>query len=196
MKLIKVFMLVGLLTALATALIGTSSAMAESTVLCKVDKSPCPEASWVKSVHFVAKSVVFEPEEYNYKCEALLTAEALGLGSPEVLDVTSLQYVNCNQGCTRTAIKLGTLKVLRTGSELASVTGEGGEILVKCSNGIHCVFDLGGTAGTLSGPLLTGGTAHLTYSKALLHKIAGFFCPSEVTLTALFEALEAFYISS
>ena len=196
MKLIKVFMLAGLLAAVAAASIGTSPAMAETTVLCKVDQSPCSAGNWVKSVHFVAKNVAFEPGEYNYKCEALLTAEALGLGSPEVLDVTSLQYTSCNQGCTRTAIKLGTLKVLRTGSELATVAGEGGEILVKCSGGIHCVFDLGGTAGTLSGPLLTGSTAHLTYSKALLHKISGFFCPSEVTLTALFEALEAFYISS
>jgi hypothetical protein len=193
MKLSKLSGLAGFVVLLATALVAPS-AMAETTVLCKVDESPCAEANWVKSVHFVAEGIQIEPE-YAYSCDALLSAEALGLSSPQVLDVTSLVYTNCTGGCTRKLIKAGTLKVLRTGKETAEVKGEGGEILVECS-GINCVFDLGGTAGQLSGSLLTETKPHLTYEKALLHRIGGLFCPNEVTLSALFEALETFYISS
>jgi hypothetical protein len=195
MKLAKLSILAGFVVLLATAL-ASQSAMAETTVLCKVDESPCAQANWVKSVHFVAENIQIEPE-YAYSCDALLSAEALGLGSPQVLDVTSLVYTNCTGGCTRKLVKAGTLKVLRTGKETAEVKGEGGEILVECSGGgFNCLFDLGGTAGQLSGPLLTGTTAHLTYNKALLHKIGGLFCPTNVALSALFEALETFYVSS
>lgn len=196
MKLVKLCALAGLTAVLAMILVAPSSAMAESTALCKVDANPCFEANWVKSVHFVAENILIEPSGYEYSCDALIAAEALGLGSPEVLHVTSLQYTNCGGGCTRTTLKAGTLKVLRTGNETAEVVGEGGEILVKCGSGIHCVFDLGGTAGQLSGPLLTKSNAHLTYVEALLHKIGGLLCPEEVRLSALFEALEAFYVSS
>jgi len=202
MKLIKLSILAGIAAALAIAVVGPSSAMAESTVLCKVDESPCAEANWVKKVSFTAKGVSFETIEseaeggYNYQCEATLAAEALGLGSPQILDVTNLQFTNCNQGCTRTVTKNGTLKVSRTGNETAEVVGEGGEIVVKCSIGTNCVFDLGGAAGQLTGPLLTGTTAHLTYTKAALHKIGGLFCPKEVRLSAIFVASESFYVSS
>ncbi len=193
MKRIKPWVLASF-AALVSAALFAPSAMAESTVLCKTDETPCVEANWVKSVHFVAENIQIEPE-YEYSCDALLSAEASKLGSPQVLAVTSLVYTNCTGGCTRKLVKAGTLKVLRTGKETATVTGEGGEIKVECS-GVDCVFDLGGTAGQLSGSLLTGGKPHLTYSKALLHRIGGLFCPTEVRLSALFEALEAFYISS
>lgn len=193
----KLLILAGLAALLVTGLLAPS-AMAESTVLCKVDEDPCAEEDWVQSVHFVAENIQIEQGigGYEYGCDALISAEALELGSPQALEVTSLVYSNCKGGCTRVFEENATLNVLRTGNETAEVVGKGGKVSVKCGGGINCIFDLGGAAGQLFGPLLTEATAHLTYVKASLHKIGGLFCPNEVLLSALFEALETFYISS
>lgn len=196
MKLIKLFTLTGLAVVFIAALVGPSSAMAESTALCKADESPCASANQVKHVHYVAKGILVETSIMNYECDALLLADALGLGAPQVLH-GSLVYSSCNQGCTRTEISAGGLfKVLRTGNETAEVVGEGTEILVQCGGGLHCVYDLEGITGQIEGPLLAGGNGKLTFARTALHKVSGLLCPKEAYLTALFTPLEALYVKS
>jgi hypothetical protein len=175
------------------ALLGPSVAMGESTSLCKADESPC--ASPVSHVHYVAEDI-FILGAYTYHCDALLLASVGELGSPQVLE-GNLTYYNCSGGCTRTEISEGgTIFFLRTGTDLAEVTGEGFEILSECDL-FHCVYSFKGLIGDAKGPLLsTTSNGEYTYVELPLTKVSGFFCPKVTKLDAKFVPLSATYISS
>ena len=119
MKLARMSSLVLAALIMAMALVGTSSAVAETTALCKVDEDPCKEANQVTEVHYKAHNIDFLGE-YAYGCNnALLSAAVLELGKPQALEAQSMAYTSCGGGCTRTTEELGTLSVLRTASESA-----------------------------------------------------------------------------
>jgi len=82
------------------------------------------------------------------------------------------------------------VSVLKEGHELASVTGTGFQVLLECSELMHCVYDSQGLVGHGLGPLLSGHTGHVTFSEAPVHKVEGFLCPNEAKLDALFLPLK------
>jgi hypothetical protein len=178
----------------AMALIGPSLAMGEDTALCEADESQC--TSPVSHVHYVAEDI-FILGPYNYHCDALLLASVGELGSPQVLE-GNLTYFNCSGGCARTEISEGgTLSFLRTGVELAEVTGEGFEILSSCGGSFHCVYTFENLTGHAVDPLLsTANNGEITYIEQPLNHVSGFFCPKETKLDATFVPLSETYISS
>lgn len=187
----------GLVAAIAVmALIGASSAMAETTALCKVDEDPCAEANQVTEVHYKAEKIIILTSSMNYECDALLSGTVSKLGETQTLEAQSLTYTNCNQGCTRTVTKLGSFSIQRSALELAKISGSGFEISVKCGTTINCSYAFNELNGTVKGSLLTGDNGHITYEKATLQKLGGFLCPTEAYLDALFVASEPVYVKS
>jgi hypothetical protein len=175
---------------------GVSQAMAQSTALCKADEEPCKAGNLTTEVHYEAEDILIHTSVLDYECDALLSATVLKLGAPQALDVQSLKYTNCNQGCTRTAKSLGSFSVLRNGAETADITAKGFEIEVKCGIYINCTYSFENLIGTVLGPLLTGDNGHITYEEASLPKIGGIACPEVAKLNALFVALTPVYVKS
>jgi hypothetical protein len=196
-KQVKILGSLSVVAVLATALIGPSLAMGESTALCKVDESPC--TSSVSHVHYVADDATILTSFMNYDCDILLLAVVSELGSPQVLE-GNLTYSNCSGGCVRTEIsESGTLFILKTGHEKADVTGEGVEIFADCGSALECVYTLENLTGKAIGPLLSSsGNGGLTYTEAVLSHVegGGFFCPQIAKLDANFVPLSPTYISS
>lgn len=194
MKRVKALGSFAVVAIFAMALVGPSAAIGESTSLCKEDESPC--TSPVSHVHYVAENI-FILGPYTYHCDALLLASVGELGSPQVLE-GNLTYFNCSGSCSRTEISEGgTLSFLRTGTELAEVTGEGFEILSNCGSGFHCVYTFENLTGHALGPLLSiASNGEITYVEQPLSHVSGFFCPKETKLDAKFVPLSPIYISS
>jgi len=185
----------------AMALVGASSASAAATLLCNqhVALGACTEPT--QHVHQVATNPELLTSFGNVKCaSALLLAEVLGLGTPQVLH-GNLTYTTCElNGSACKEVKetsAGVLiNVLRTGEELGEVTGSG-RVKVVCS-GLECEYE--GSAefvGHALGPTLTADGGHVTYTKAKGIKVAGgFLCPSSSLLDALFVSLNNVYLNS
>jgi hypothetical protein len=181
----------------AMALVGASSAMAESTQLCTNETGTCVEPTTVHSVtvgHALLLSSIV-----NVECDALVSAtvpKGLVTNGPVVLNPATLSYSNCLNGASVTVIKQGTISILTEGGEakeLATQTASGFRVLVEAV-GLHCVYSAEGLKGHALGPLKTGSNKdHVTYSEAEVHKVEGFFCPSVSKLDALFQDLTAIW---
>ena len=199
MKLVRMIGL-GLIAAVAaTALLGASSAMAETTALCEVDEDPCEEANQVTEVNYEAEDLYVLTSVMEYECDASLSATVSKLGETQTLEAQELVYTNCREGgqsCSRTATELGTFSVLRTKPELAEIAGSGFKISVKCGALINCTYAFNGLTGTVKGPLLTGDNGHILYQEANLEKVGGIACPNEAKLDAVFVASSPVYVES
>lgn len=197
MKLARMSSLMLVAIMVTMALVGASSAVAETTALCKVDEDPCKEANQVTEVHYKANNIEFLGE-YAYGCSnALLLATVSKLGKTQALEAQSMVYPSCGGGCTRTTEELGTLSVLRTASESAEITINGFKTKVTCSGFSNCIYAFNEQVGVLEGPLLTGDNGHITFQEVPLERVGGgLFCPLEVSFDALFEASEPVYVSS
>lgn len=182
-------------------LIGTPSAMAATTALCKVDEDPCAEANQVAEVHYEAENVnILTPTGgggYDYGCShALLSATVSKLGETQILKGQTLTFSSCGGGCTRTTVELGTLSVLRTEDELAKITANGFEINVTCSGFTNCRYSFNEQSAALKGPLVTSDNGHITFQETPLERVSGLFCPELVKLDALFVASKPVYVKS
>lgn len=194
MKQVKILGSLTVAAVLATALVGPSLAMGESTELCKVDESPC--TSSVSHVHYVSTDMKVETSVMNYECDALLLADVSELGSPQVLE-GSFTYTNCGS-CTRTEENgPSILYFLKTGHESAKGTGES-LVFVDCGSFLECSYTLENVTGSVIGPLLSSeNNGEIRFKKApLTHEEGGFFCPKEAYLEATFVPLSPTYISS
>jgi len=199
---IKMIGLTALAALTAMAFVGASSAMAESTALCKVDESPCAEANRVSHVHETTLSgnkAKLLSEELNVECDVLFLGEASPtLGNPLTITGT-FTYTSCGSGAGCAVEEINgpaTIEVLKTAHELAGVTGEG-EVKVTCLFGfIKCVYNGTGLSGHGLGPLLsteTNGEVRLEEQKTT--KVSG-TCEPEAKLDILTTPLAATYISS
>src|SRR6185436_3049287 len=163
MKPIKMFGLAGLAALMAMAFVGVSSAMAESTALCKEDQaaSECPSEKRVTHIHEVSVgkakllttlitvecNVTFLGETKN------ANKETKSLGEPLRIE-GKFTYTNCG-GCEATEENgPSVINVLREGHETASVTGEG-LVHVECAGTLNCNYTGVGLKGTAKGPLLS-----------------------------------------
>jgi hypothetical protein len=198
----KIFGVLVMAVVASTALIGTSSALAESTQLCENDAGTPAECKEPMEVHYVTpegEPGVMETSVLTFKCDILYNAEVkLGLANPVILNVpsTGLVISNCTGGCTATTLAGAETKVLKEAAELASAISTGFEIEVKCTSIIKCVYGSEGLVAHMLGPLVTGDNGHVTYSKAAVKKVKGLLCPSSATMSMLLVALHPVYIKS
>ena len=210
MKKIKMLGLTVVAALTAMALVGVSSAMAESTALCSEDASPCPAGKLVSHVHEVTSGhAKLLTSITTVECNVLFLGDVSTkglLGNPLAIS-GNFTYTNCLNGCQATELNgPTTITVLKEGVELSKVTGEG-LVLVNCSLfGLHCTYVGTGLVGHGLGPLLTAKeepkgavngevrTEGVETKKDPKDELS--FCPSTSKLDILVAPLTATYISS
>ncbi len=194
MKSIKMLGLALLAALMAMALVGASSAMATTTALCEAEEAVC--AAPVEHVHeeSVGHALLKFSSFATVECEVLFLGDALngGLGSPLLIHGT-FTYT-CLSNCTATEENgPAEIKVLKTGTEKAAVTGEG---LVHLVCGLNCVYNGVGLEGVGLGALKAANKkGEVTIKEALTNKESGTFCPSTSKLTIRTAPLPTLYIS-
>jgi hypothetical protein len=198
----------------ATAVLGTASAMAETTALCKEDTGDnlCPQAKRANQIHLLTQKLQngqlveakakFLTGGLTVECTILYlgTVQTAGeLGSPLKVE-GDFTYTECNGGCEayETEGSPGILWFLKeggVGSELAKVTGEA-TIALVCFDW-WCEYNFVNLVGHFLGPLTPTHKGHLTYTDVVLNLVQGtFFCPDVTKLDALFLSLESLYVRS
>ena len=212
MRLIKILTVGAIGAVAAMALIGTTAAMAENTLLCEANtESETPSAEECKSpkeLHFLSVDAKGEKDAKvkllssitTVECNALIVAErtSSAAASPVVFAAT-LSYENCN--CTVTVLEQGTISVLKTGTELADVTAAGFKVKVECFGLFTCDYDAENLVGHGLGAAKagTGKKGHVTYSEDEAHLEQDLFspfgsCPEKSFLDALFQSLTPVYV--
>jgi hypothetical protein len=220
---IKLIGLAAIAAISAMAFVGVSSAMAGSTLLCENNTAALEptlaECGEVKEIH--STTVKFENNAWvagkakllgssTIECNILVkgtrTSGALTAGAAEF--EAELIYTSCNFGCTVTDSSTGgnpqgTILVLKTAKELASVTGDNFMIYLKCPFIYKCHYNASGLTGHGLQPEPahnSTGKGHVTYSGAtvtLLEELSSpFTCPTTGSLHGLFQSLTPLYIRS
>ena len=195
-KAIKMFGLAALAALLAMAFVGASSAMAENTFLCGAPAEECERITHVhESTLAGAKGVLLsEPE---VKCDVLFLGDPLASeGSPLVIH-GNFTYSNCEGGCTATEENGPTeIRVLKTGTELASVTSGAGAgaglVHLVCFGFINCRYVGTELVGHGLGPQTSSETnGSVSLSGQEVNKESGSLCPEtgklDITTTPLVE---------
>ena len=196
MKPIKMFGLAALAALMAMAFVGVSSAMATgSTALCASEQATC--SSPVTHVHEVSVGKgVLKSSLPTIECNVLFLGDALnsGLGNPLVIH-GQFTYTSCNNFCkVKEETANATIEVLKTASELASVTGEG-LVNVTCPF-INCNYVGTGLEGHGLGPLTSSqANGSVVLTEQYTEKESG-SCPEEAFLTLTTTPLSAPYIST
>jgi hypothetical protein len=195
-KAIKMFSLAALAALMAMAFVGASSAMATgSTALCASEQETC--TSPVTHVHEVSVGKAkFKSSLPTIECTVLFLGDALnsGLGNPLVIH-GKFTYTSCNNFCSvKEEAANATIEVLRTASELVSVTFE--RLLnLKCPF-INCNYSGTGLEGHGLGPLTSSqANGSVVITEQSVEKESG-SCPEETFLTITTTPLSATYIST
>jgi hypothetical protein len=206
MRSIKMLGLAALAALMAMALVGTSSAMAENTALCKVMAGAgadegCTVGNLASHVHeatLAGAPAKLLTSLLTVECAALFLGDVTSaglLGNP--LEISGhLTYSACTVGCEATEISTSALiKALKKGHELAEVKHTV-EVLVKCGKVLHCVYNGAGIVGHGLGPLLSLDTnGDVTVSDQTLNHVRGTLCPATSKLHIATTPLEALYIT-
>jgi hypothetical protein len=223
-RLIKMFGLAAVAAVAAMAFVGASSAMAGNSLLCLNDTvAEAPTATACNSpttVHYLtvkvtldengeelttdAKSALLASGFPTVECEILIAGDVLDqtlvTNGPVRVQVLELNYSSCNNGCTVTVKELGTILILRTAVELASVTGDNFKVKLNCPF-FECDYNASNLTGHGLGPLKgdTGGKGHVTYTAQEANLEQDLFspfgsCPAHSFLDALFQSLVPVYI--
>ena len=194
------------LALMAMALVGTSSAMAENTALCKVMAGAgadegCTAGNLASHVH--EATVAGAPAKLlttilTVECAFLFLGDVTStglVGNP--LEISGhFTYSSCTAGCEATEVSTSALiKALKIGHELAEVKGTA-EVLLKCGKAIHCVYNGTGIVGHGLGPLLSTKTnGDVTVTEQTLNRVSGTLCPATLKLDITTTGLEALYIT-
>jgi hypothetical protein len=205
MKSIKMLGFATFAVLMAIALLGTSSAMAETTQLCKVDQGPCEAGNVVSHIH--EQTLTGSPSTLlsslgSVLCAALFLGDSLGAGAPLVIH-GHFTYSNCvrdktgggTENCTASEVSTDSLiNLLKLSTETADVT-VAGKVNVHCGIFINCTYNGTGLAGTTKGPLIASSeNGEVTFSEQTLSKESG-LCPETGKLDLTTTPLEAIYIS-
>ena len=199
MKPLKILGLAALAALVAMAFVGATSAMAESTALCQSDEGTCAEANRVSHIHEATSegSKAFLLSFVKVECDVLFLGDvqnAGNLGNPlEILG--DFTWSNCKTSggtsCTVAEVS-GTdtkISVLKSGHELAAVTGAG-EFTFKCTPLISCTYNWTGLQAHAFGPLLSEAeNGETKLEKQVLNRVKG-FCPETSELDLLTTSLE------
>jgi hypothetical protein len=192
--------LAALAALMAMAFVGASSAMAESTQLCKADESPCATESVIGHVHeetLTGAKAKLLTSVATVECKALFLGDSLGSGAPLIIH-GHFTYTECKRGtesCSATETSTDSLiEVLKEGHETGKVTGSG-SVNVHCGFIINCTYDGEGLVGTAKGPLLASSeNGEVTITEQTTHKVSGTFCPETGKLDIATMPLEKVYI--
>jgi len=201
MKAIKMIGLAALAVLTATAFVGVTSAMAESTVLCSADESPCAEGNVITHLHGISVGKArLLTSVGTLECDALALGDVIEEGPPLVLSGTGT-FTNCMLGDTNCTVaeENGPVetKALKEGHEIGSVVGEG-LIHVVCGGFIDCSYNGTGLKGLIKGPLLsTQPNGEVMVSEQTSNKeTGGFLCPKTQKEDGTATSLVAAYAST
>lgn len=210
MKPAKKVSLAALAALMAMAFIGSTSAMAESTQLCKEDTvlltgQLCPESKVINTLHTVTlggeKAKFLTETLGTVECEALFLGNSTGLGAPLQLK-GNFTYPNgtCKRGtenCTVAEVAGGeaVANLLKEGHETAKITFSF-EIKITCGIWIVCTYDANGLQAIGKGPLLSTGleNGHWVLEEQELHRVRG-VCPEKAFLDLNLHPLEKTYFA-
>lgn len=195
------------------ALMITTSSAAGATALCADVSNPCENP--ITSLHVILTAGTVGVLHglsplVNVLClNALADGEVLGLGTPQEVHLSALNFTNCGTNATHSNCEIISLElrilvdILSAGGGIGSATGLNGETLVNCSipliGKIDCVYEgqaqLGYSVKSAGG---TDGHGMLNAENTPLLKSTGSgFCSAESTITSgLLEPLTDTYISS
>lgn len=195
MRLSKAFSF-ALVAVTAVAIIGASSAAAETTALCKKHENPCAAANiYVGHFDAVAANPVFLTSLTNITCKkAHLLGYALGLGNPLTIHLEAFNFAEdclttAGDECVVNPIELGLALLLRTGSNLGSLQLHDTKVLVSCpASFIHCVYG-GLPVFHVIGSPNKEALASVHANEVPLEHGEGFFCPEETKLDALYKVV-------
>lgn len=219
MKPMKMFGLALVAAVAAMALVGASSALAESTALCKVNENPCALAnqypagtiieaqllhqteSSAENLKNVSPSLLLGPnlvEEVRCWESSASGETTTGLATPLEGKLTGLSFGHCfhktGVGCTVTVNQLGTLTLLKTGANLGEAKVNGVLVTVVCGVSpvvLECVYKTEALPMAAKGTGPLGEVAELTADHAKLTKEGiGISCPSEGFFDAKYEIVE------
>jgi hypothetical protein len=192
-KPIKMLGFAALAALMAMAFVGVSSAMAESTALCKEDATlltgeACPAGKLVTHMH--AATVSGSPERLlssivETLCDVLFLGDAGSLGAPQTL-LGTFTLSNCmtasGGSCTATETSSDAkFSVLKLGHELGdfSVTQSWN---IHCGFFINCTYDGEGLGYHILGALLSPDlNGDVTISEQTTHRVSG-ICPETAKL--------------
>jgi hypothetical protein len=190
---IKMLCLAALAALMATAFAGASSAVAEPTALCSNDvKEECTEITHVHETSI--GQAVLESELMTIECNALFLGDTVeGSAAPLIIKGT-YTYSSCSDSCTvKEENGPAEIKILRTGTELGTVTGKG-LLHITCPF-INCSYSGKGLEGhALGGLSAANEKGEISFVEQKATKEAGALCPSEVFLSIKTEPLGEFFI--
>jgi len=207
MRHLKMLGLAAIAAVAAMAFVGASSAMAESTALCKVSTSPCPEKSLYPSGTVIkaqllpgTESLLLGPEPES-KIEVQCTGSTsegkttgASLANPLTGELTSLAFSGCTYGAPKTPAcevnveKLGVLTLLKTAVNLGEAKVTGVLVTVTCAAVLKCTYTTEALPLHAKGTGPSGEVAELTASKApLVQEGVGVGCPAKGFFDAKYE---------
>jgi hypothetical protein len=201
MKPIKTFGLAVLVMSMATAFAGASTAMAESTALCKTDPGKganevCPAGDVLTHVHAAGRVTILN-SVLNVECVALSLEDAsVGLANPLVTK-GAFTFSSCHASCTVTEVNgPAKFEFLKLGHEAADYTLEL-ELHLVCGELFNCTYNGVGLKGMTKGPLLSvEASGETSLSNQTLNKVSGFLCPSTSKIDFLLFTLLATHITN
>jgi hypothetical protein len=179
----------------ATAFLGTTSAMAESTALCTKDESPCGSKNLVTHIHETSVGKAkFKSSLPTIECTVLFLGEVGAPGTPQLIE-GNFTYSSCNNFCSfKEENGPAAIEVLKTATELGSITGER-LVHVSCPF-ISCNYVGTGLEGHGLGPLTSSqANGSVVITELIIEKESG-SCPEETFLTLTTTPLSATYIAN
>ncbi|MDX6608354.1 MAG: hypothetical protein QOF85_279 [Solirubrobacterales bacterium] len=178
----------------AMALLGASTASAETTALCKKHENPCAAANiYTGHIEAVAVNPKLLTSLTTIQCKkALFLGNALGLANPLIIHVEKFEFFDdCltagEDPCEFKSLELGLALLLRTGSNLGTLTLHNTKILVSCPmEFIDCVY------GGLPIFHMEGSPTQETLATILTNEVLwehgeSVFCPMEAKLDATYK---------
>lgn len=188
--------LAALTATMLLALVGATTAAAEPTALCKKQEEPCA-AENIYMGHFaaLAEGPKLLTTSGTITCKkARLLGFALGLGNPlaihlEVFDFVEDCLTGVEEGCVFETVQLGLALLLRTASNLGTLTLENTKVLVICPGAmIHCMYG-GEPVFDFLGSPNKEALATIHAKEVVWENGEGLFCPEETKLDALYGVL-------
>ena len=200
MKAIKMLGLAALAALLAMAVIGISSAAAETVALCEEALEEEEEECVARFSHVHLSTLEGAKGKLltsivNVQCDVLFLGDVTSENDLAVFLMVegSFTYSNCG-GCEAEEVSEQSIIVIRkVGHETAQVIGEG-EMHVKCS-GLNCYYNGVGLEGTAKGPSLSSETnGSVSVQEQSPKKVKGLFCPGSAKLDIVTTPLSKTYI--
>jgi len=180
----------------AVLFIAPGFAAAEETALCKADESPCSAGNLISHVHETSVGKAQLLSEPTVECDVLFLGDTVAETSAPLHISGKFTYTNCNNSCVATEENGPSLiAVLKTATELSSVTGEG-LVKLNCFFGFFkCAYNGEGLIAHGTGPLTSSQKNGSVVIEEQETKIESGTCPESAFLDITTTPLSATYIS-